>query len=711
MRLKVMGYCVAGIMFCFLWGAGCGDSPGEKELARARKALTKERYVIAREALEKSVGKRPGSKENAVAYNLLGLTHMKLGDTREATRYFDESRATDPDLFGPSYNIGVLHYKAERYEQAAVAFNEASMINEQDGRSMLYLGLCHMKLDKWKEATRVLYSALEREESPEILSAIGMIELKNGNAEAAQTFMQKAIQQDATFAAGYYNLGLLEKNWGDNGLQAALQFEKYLEHAPPSERTRTIQTLKDELLEKRAAPSEKSRVIQVANIDRTLSVAQPFPDEEPELGSREPPSGEEKSPVSRVEDDSLEAAKKLAASGRIQQAVDLCLDIAAKAERMGRKSDLKQALDAALEMAPDIAETQFEMGRFLLSQRQSRKALNHFKKAVVIDPEWVRGLTGLATAAIKVGEHDAALISLKKAIEVEPENAEVLWALARLYDQKLNEKSKAREAYSMFHERFPNHARAELAQRRVVALKEEVKKAVEAGSSEEPSGAMTEEAEVPPNGLPRISDATPPPRDASHVRANPPPRNRPPEQDSEAVDQPDNIQTAVPLRPARNPSVEEARQAYNRGNIYLARQDWDRAIYHFLLAVENDPTFVRAYYNMGIAYNNKGNKTLAKDAYRRALAIEPNLVNARFNLGLIYREEGRLNHAVKLFNEIIAASPNHAQSHFLLGTIYERQQDAHPLARKHYTAYLKLDPRGQNATKARQWLLQRRTNN
>jgi len=60
------------------------------------------------------------------------------------------------------------------------------------------------------------------------------------------------------------------------------------------------------------------------------------------------------------------------------------------------------------------------------------------------------------------------------------------------------------------------------------------------------------------------------------------------------------------------------------------------AEYYYKKAVQNDPKFHFAYYNLGILYETINKNDESVKHYKKALEINPEYVNAMINLGLLY---------------------------------------------------------------------------
>ena len=60
-----------------------------------------------------------------------------------------------------------------------------------------------------------------------------------------------------------------------------------------------------------------------------------------------------------------------------------------------------------------------------------------------------------------------------------------------------------------------------------------------------------------------------------------------------------------------------------KGNAFLARQDWDNAIACYTEAIRLDPNDVRAYNDRGNAYQKIGEKGKADADFAKAKELEP----------------------------------------------------------------------------------------
>lgn len=96
--------------------AGGGDDPPKnKDLARAVALVDKGSYAEALPLLEKAVVAEP---KNADAYNYLGYSHRKLGDTETALGFYRKALEIKPKHLGANEYLGELYLDLGELEKA-----------------------------------------------------------------------------------------------------------------------------------------------------------------------------------------------------------------------------------------------------------------------------------------------------------------------------------------------------------------------------------------------------------------------------------------------------------------------------------------------------------------------------------------------------------------------------------------------------------------
>jgi tetratricopeptide (TPR) repeat protein len=145
-------------------------------------------------------------------------------------------------------------------------------------------------------------------------------------------------------------------------------------------------------------------------------------------------------------------------------------------------------------------------------------------------------------------------------------------------------------------------------------------------------------------------------------------------------------------------------------DIYLAllkQKKLDEAIdcYTEALQERNDwPDIHKMCYELGWAYEQKGNLALAEINYRKALTIKPDYVSALDGLRGVFTKQGKLDEAIAQLNAALQISTNQSDVYAELGAAYD-QLGKYDLAIRSWTKVVELDPNNIGALNNTAWLL------
>ncbi len=92
----------------------------------------------------------------------------------------------------------------------------------------------------------------------------------------------------------------------------------------------------------------------------------------------------------------------------------------------------------------------------------------------------------------------------------------------------------------------------------------------------------------------------------------------------------------------------------------------------FKQAIQRDPRFWEAYYNLGIVYFNSGKLDLALAQFNKVIRALPNFSKPYFGRGLIYYKKGYFEKATADFQKVVDLNPNDYKAYYYLGQIYRR---------------------------------------
>ena len=179
----------------------------------------------------------------------------------------------------------------------------------------------------------------------------------------------------------------------------------------------------------------------------------------------------------------------------------------------------------------------------------------------------------------------------------------------------------------------------------------------------------------------------------------------------------------------------KADKAFSKGTRLLQKGLTAQSVMYFNRAIAQDPTYYRAYHNLGLAQLRLGHAQEAECAfqkaidltegryaptdfamgmalfqeedYRRAEAViqrglemEPGSANGKFYLALVQLALNRLAEAEKSAEQALLRNSDFPEAYFLLAGIHQREQNRSALERD-LREYLNLEPAGPHSQQAR----------
>jgi Tfp pilus assembly protein PilF len=120
-----------------------------------------------------------------------------------------------------------------------------------------------------------------------------------------------------------------------------------------------------------------------------------------------------------------------------------------------------------------------------------------------------------------------------------------------------------------------------------------------------------------------------------------------------------------------NPDYAEA--FYNIGNTLQEQGKFDEAITSYNKALAIKPDYAEAYNNMGITLKKQGKLEEAVEAYRKALNINPDYADAHNNMGNALQDQGKLEEAITSYNKVLSLKPDDAEAYNNMGNTLQKQ--------------------------------------
>jgi tetratricopeptide (TPR) repeat protein len=111
------------------------------------------------------------------------------------------------------------------------------------------------------------------------------------------------------------------------------------------------------------------------------------------------------------------------------------------------------------------------------------------------------------------------------------------------------------------------------------------------------------------------------------------------------------------LRTAAALGNESAISFYNLGMTRLAKHDYQGSLKWFLIAVEKDPFYANAHFQLAHAYVNLGRRDDYMRELQETIKLRPELTAARVELGWALVGEGKCEEAMELVKSAPAQDP------------------------------------------------------
>jgi len=132
------------------------------------------------------------------------------------------------------------------------------------------------------------------------------------------------------------------------------------------------------------------------------------------------------------------------------------------------------------------------------------------------------------------------------------------------------------------------------------------------------------------------------------------------------------------------------------GNVYEARNMFDKAAEQYLIAIALKPDLVEAHNNLGAVYQFLKMPDKAMEQFLIAIKLKPDFAEAQLNLGIIYQALNMPEKAIEQYMAAIKLRPDLAEAHNHLGFVYLKLGQKEN-ARRELTIGLNIKPDDQRA--------------
>ena len=117
------------------------------------------------------------------------------------------------------------------------------------------------------------------------------------------------------------------------------------------------------------------------------------------------------------------------------------------------------------------------------------------------------------------------------------------------------------------------------------------------------------------------------------------------------------------------------KQFLNAGNKSYKRGDLGKATSYYQKALEFDPNFYLAYFQLGVLQKKQGKSKTAIATLNKVLEIKPDHDKTWFTLGTAYESDGDVEDAIVHYNKAIEINPGYAKAYGNLGKLFTEKQE------------------------------------
>ncbi len=406
--------------------------------------MREEKWREARTIYDKAVLEHPG--DAALLYNS-GLCHARLGDDKAAAEDFGKAIEVDPGYAEAHYNLGLALKREKQLNEAIEHFAEAVKLRPGEASYHYNLALALSAGGREDEAAAEYRAALDlRPDYFRALYNLALLDYRNGRFEAARAGFEKALQSRPESYDATYNLGLTLLKL-DLPAEAETVLRKALAFNETVEARYNLGLALARMGEKERAVSAYRAALQL-NPKHARSIER--------LGETLTEIGRYKEALSRFvllrkldpsDPSAFNAGLALFRERNYQAALDY-FEVSASGEagvrrkslnmkgaslaKLGKNGEAIAVYHEALEEFPADPSITRNLASALAQSGNHQAALDELEALRKSDGEDPRTLVLLGQERLALGQREAALRELGRALELDPKNEDALRLITQM---------------------------------------------------------------------------------------------------------------------------------------------------------------------------------------------------------------------------------------------------------------------------------------
>jgi tetratricopeptide (TPR) repeat protein len=567
---------------------------------------------------------------NPQAIGRLGLIYSEQGRTGQAIVYVVKGRELQPENLELRLKFAQLNLASGNQKDARAEANYILERRPKDPDAPLLLVATIAKPQDIVEVrTRLQGLPKPASEGAPALTALGLIELRQGHLKEAESILQQALAADPKYAGVYAALGSLYGFQKENA-KAAQAFKQAAEASPPHSPRRT-------------------QYAQFMIVTGNLAAGKQYLEE-----------------ITRTTPDFLTAWSMLAELALMEKKFEDCAGYIGKVIAQdalnlealfirgrlllaqGNTDKGVEEFEQLLRTYPRLPQIHYQLGLAYLASSNAGKAAGSFKQALALAPGLTDASIALANLELKTGNSSSAIARLKPLVQQRPDNAQARFLLAEAYRAQKDFDS-ALAIYSQLERDFPGNAQTSLLTGLVLLQQNQL-----AGARQ----AFTKALERAPGLLPALEqlvtlDLQEKQPDAAIQRIEAELARNPSSAGAHIL-----LAKIYALKADTGRAEEEFKKAialqpdgtnayYLLAQLYIGAKEDPKALTNLQTVVSRNPKDIGALMLIALIREQQKNYPAARDAYEQILAVSPKFINALNNVAYLYSEQ--LNEPDKAF--------------------------------------------------------------
>lgn len=400
------------------------------------------------------------------AYKIWGNCLQRAGKSTEAIGIYAKALEVKADMAEIYCNLGSIYAKEKKWQQAIEHYQKSTIINPDNAVPYRNLAKVWDELEEYSKSADCFFKAIDIQ--PDLLSAENHFSLANnlvaeGNLTRAIASYKSCVELKPDFLNAYARLADALEEDGQAKVAlfyykklAQLQTEKNIASTERSKSSQQIGSfLKPKKSRKALAPSsvDKNKALPSTSENDSVSVTQLQPVEQTKderrsayltAAAQQPNSATLKF---KLGDIYAEEREWLKAIDYYQEAIKLApkeahyhLQLARIWQKLNEPARANLAFYMAFSLEPQkvSAKNHYLLGDKLLQQKQSKRAIACYRRAVSLKSDFIQAYWRLGEISLAQGNHKTALACYHRALKIEPNRVQNYMLLGKALSQYNN---------------------------------------------------------------------------------------------------------------------------------------------------------------------------------------------------------------------------------------------------------------------------------